>query len=345
MFHKVFEDLKSCNTSIQKVIVEINEGNITDFSEGTINLLDKIPQFDSVMIKVKVEASSLSSTAFQAIESNFKLLTKMKAIKSISLGIWGTDKDRVTRNIYDVLIEGISYCSSSVRNLELQALTAENFEYLISLLIQWNSNLKLVTFSVFTNIIPYCCDKKRCHEFCNSLSTFLSKNASLRQIDISLPFNGDHIMSCIDTIQSGLDQNFTLKKLTIRQSENIIFQRNKHTVSANNKLDDSNHPVAIPQSVGMSSTLPLLGSQTLCRDSESSCKDDDVDSFPATPVKRVKLGTSSEEIHIKLIRFMYNQVLSNIHIISLNLLPCSLVIIYKHHFILLHHRILPIVEL
>ena len=192
----------------------------------------------------------------------------------------------------------------------------EDYEYLISLLIKWNSTLKLVALSVIRHKARFCHDEKRCYEFCDRLSTFLSKNLSLRQINMSLPFEVNRFMSCIDTIQSGLDQNSTLEDLTIT-SKNVIFQRNKHTsklelvkghkllhsqsnqAAMNIEQDDANQPVAVTQCMEVSSVVPRLGSKCiqLSRDSKSLCieSDDGVDSCQASPAKRPRLENCSKE--------------------------------------------------
>ena len=121
-----------------------------------------------------------------------------------------------------------------------------------------------------------------------------------------LPFYAYHLMSCIDTIQSGLDQNFMLEGLIL--SKEIVFQRNEHTSKlelvkdcklyhfqsnqAANCIeqiehDDEKHPIAVPQCVGMSSALPQLGSssiQTQCRISSRNSQ-----------AKQIKVGKSSRE--------------------------------------------------
>ena len=317
IFHKVFNGLKSCHTAIERVTIEVHNHNITNIHEGIMRLLDEIQQFGSIKVKIMLVDLSLPPTTIQTVKNNFKnFLTESKVIKCIFMEILGTNKQMVTKNFYDELIEDIAHSSSSVSDLELRTLTVDNFEYLISLLIQWNSNLKLVTLSVSRNNTHYCREGKRCHEFHTLLSTFLSKNTSLRQINMSLPFHDDLIMSCIDTIQSGLDQNFILEGVTL--SKKIVFQRNKHTSklelvecskmrrSRSNqatiiKQDHSNHPISVPQCVGMSSVLPQLGSnsiQTLCRiarDFESPCMGEDTDLFEAPPAKREKIGNSSRE--------------------------------------------------
>ena len=137
IFHKVFNSLNSCHTAVQQVTIVVHSHNITTFHIGTTCLLDEIPQFVSVKVKIVLIDLSIPNTTFQAVKSNFKnLLTKTKAIKSIYMEILGSDKYMMITNFYDVLIEGIAHNNSIVSNLELQSLTVEDFEYLISLLIK-----------------------------------------------------------------------------------------------------------------------------------------------------------------------------------------------------------------
>ena len=86
-----------------------------------------------------------------------------------------------------------------------------------------NNTFKLVTVSI-SNTITRCQDEIRHCEFYNLLSTFLSKNTSLRQIHMLLPMAFD-AMSSMDAIQSGLDQNCTLETLTLN-NKTIIFEKN-----------------------------------------------------------------------------------------------------------------------
>ena len=147
------------------------------------------------------------------------------------------------------------------------------------------------------------------------ISTLLSKNASLRQIDISLPFHVNQLTSCISIIQSGLDQNLTLERLTVNKK--IMFKRNEHTAkfevvqdhelyaSQSNQAitgkaqDDRNLPVIL-QCMGMPSVLPQLRSanihhQIQCKVSSYSPYMDDKNSLQASPTKWVKVESSSSD--------------------------------------------------
>ena len=307
LFHKVFNGLNPCHTTVQLVTIEVHRYTLSHFCEGTISLLNEIPQFDNIKLKIVLT----DHTNLQTIEKNFKnTLLKTNVIESIYVEILGKKKQAITKIIYDILIEVTTHTTSPITNLDLQTLTIENFEYLFSLLIKWSSNLKLVTLSASKTTTPYCREEKRCREFCNLVSTFLSKNRSLKQINLSLPFIDSHLLSCIDTIQSGLDQNSTLEDLTIT-SQGVVFQRNKHTsklelvkgkihlqpskAAINVEQDDASQPNAVPQSV-----VPQLGHNSIqyrmsSGDSESPCVEDDLDSFQVSPAKRPKVGNSSKE--------------------------------------------------
>ena len=228
----------------------------------------------------------------------------IKALTSIYIEVLKcSNKHKVIRNIYEALIEGMVHSSSLISKLELRQLALEDFMYLLSLLIKWNSNLKLITLLAFKNSSSNCHYNIECHEYCNLLSKFLSKNMSLRQMSVILPFDKDQLMSYIDIIQSGLNQNCTLEDLTI--SNEIIFQRNKHTskfelvkdgkqnrksIQPDTEQDDA---VTIQQRTGTLSQLGSCSIQTQC--AKASCKGDDVDPFQASPLKRVKVGNYSKE--------------------------------------------------
>ena len=233
--------------------------------------------------------------------------------------ITGKNKDEMTRSFYDELIEGIAHNDSVVQDLKLRSMTVRAIECLIPLLIKWNSNLKLVNLSISKNDTHFCREEKQCCEFYRSLSTFLSKNSSLRQIIISPPFDDCHLGRCMDTIQSALDQNSTLEEFNIR--DKLVFQRNKHTSkpelvkgrkfihshSLANQCEEGDashcHPIAVPQHiVEMSSVVPQVrhsNIQTQYRipsgNSESLCIDGDADFFQAPPAKRQRVGNSSKE--------------------------------------------------
>ena len=155
-------------------------------------------------------------------------MIKTKAIKSVYLRIRGNNKHTATRNTYDGLFEGIADGSCLVSDLELDSVTSEDFDYLFFLLIRWNSNIRLDTLSVSKSTTPNCHEGKRCYEFCSLLSKFLSKNVTLRKPKLSLPFEYRYLMSYIDTIQSGLDQNSTIEVLTLITGSKVVLQRNKH---------------------------------------------------------------------------------------------------------------------
>ena len=225
LLHKVFNGFKSCHTAIQHVVLEADIYDLF-FYEGTINLLDNIPQFVNIKLRLLLAFSQLPRIAVQA-ESNLRnLLTKAKAIKSIYTE---TFRGYKFGNFHNVLFEGIACSATLVRNLELQTVIApvEDVEDLIYLLIKENSNLKLVTLSFYPYHATYCHEENRCNQCCNLISTFLSKNTSLRQIDISLPFHVNQLICCISIIQSGLDQNLTLERLNVNKE--IVFKRNEHT--------------------------------------------------------------------------------------------------------------------
>ena len=274
LLHKAFSGLQSCSTAIRQVIILdrfSTDNSLTEFHEGTTSLLDEMSQFDNVQLDILIDC--LQKSAFQTIRSSFKnVLIKTKAIKSICLFITGSNKHLATRYTCDGLIEGIAHGSSLLNDLTFKCLTMEDYKYLISLLIKWNSTLKLVTLSVPRGTTQFCHDEKQCHEFCDLLSTFLSKNVSLRQINMSLPFEVSRFMSCIDAIQSGLDKNSTLEDLTIT-SKKVIFKRNKHT-----------------------SKLELVKGRKLLH-SWSIESDDGIGSYQASPAKRPRLENLSEESH------------------------------------------------
>ena len=308
LFHKMFNRLKSCHTCIEEVIVEVDDHSIASFHGELTNLLNEIPQFGNIIVKIKLTHSYRPHSTFQTIKSSFKdVLMNTNALKSIYIEVLRcSNKRKVIRNIYEATIEGIVHSSSLISKLELRQLALEDFMYLLSLLIKWNSYLKLVTLLAFKNSGSHGCDNIQCHEYCSLLSKFLSKNTSLRQISVTLPFDMDQLMSYIDTIQSGLNQNCTLEDLTINKE--IIFQRNKHTskfevVKDRKRHQQSNQPdteqddaVTVQQCTETSSQLGTSSIQTQCAiSSRAPCMGDDVDSFRASPLKRVKVGNSSEE--------------------------------------------------
>ena len=130
-----------------KHLIEDHKFSISKFHEGTTILLDEITQFKDIHLNIML--ADLSKTTYQAVKSNFKAgLIKAKAIKSICMEIVGNNELEITRNLYDELIEGITHSSSLMSNLELQTVTVEAFEHMISLLIKWNSDLKLITLLV-----------------------------------------------------------------------------------------------------------------------------------------------------------------------------------------------------
>jgi hypothetical protein len=277
ILHKVFSSLKLRGTSILQVVIYIDRISIASFHEGIIRMLDEIPQFRSVILSFFLD--NPSKVTFEAIKGNVKnTLIKTKAVKSIIVQFGGNNKDEVARSFYDELIEGIAHNGSLVQDVELQTVSAQTIEYLIALLIKWNANLKLDNLSISKGSTHYCRDEKQCYKFYRSLSTFLSKNSSLKQIIISPPFDDCHLVRCIDSIQFALDQNSTLEELNIRKK--VIFQRNKHTsklelVKGHKFLHSANQPKEES-------------------DSESD-NDDGVDSFQASPAKRQKVGNSSNE--------------------------------------------------
>ena len=321
LFHRAFNGLNSCYTTIQQVIIEVHHYTLVHFHEGTTNLLNEIPQFNNIRIMIVLVDQSICSTTLQTVKTNFKnVLLTTNVIKSIYMEILGRNKPMVTRNFYEVLIEGITHTTSPISNLELQTLTMENFEYLFTLLIKWNSSLNLVTLSVSRNSTPYCHEEKQCQEFCNLLSTFLSKNVSLKQINMSLPLEVYYLVvyQCIDIIQSGLDQNSTLEDVTINKK--IIFQRNERTsklelvkghkllhsqssqAAINTEQDDANQPVAVPKYVEVSSVVSQVENNTSgiqtqyrmpSRNSESPGAD--MDCFQASSAKRLKVDNCSKE--------------------------------------------------
>ena len=192
-FHKLFNGLNLCGMSILQVVIFIHSLNIASFHEGVTGMLDEIPQFRSVTLLFRL--ADLSKVAVQAIKGNIKnVLIKTKAIKSICVDIVGNDKNEVTRSFYDELIEGIAHNGSPVQDIELQSVSVYSIEYLISLLIKWNPDLKLVELSISKDKSRFCREEKQCCEFVRSLSTFLSKNSSLRHVTISPPFEDNHLV-------------------------------------------------------------------------------------------------------------------------------------------------------
>ena len=227
-FHKIFNELKSNHavTSIEQVSVEFDNMSEIDTLGTTTNLLNEIPQFTNVRIQLMFESLPNGCT-IQTIESSLKqIFLTTKVIKTISLEVVGSVRKSLIKILLDVLIEGVAH-DSLVSNIELRTLLVEDFEYLISLLIKWNSRLKLTTLSASKNETSYCDEQERCNKFCSEFSTFLATNASLKQISMFLPFRVHRIVSYIDTIQVGLDQNSILEELII--SNKFVFQRNKAT--------------------------------------------------------------------------------------------------------------------
>ena len=316
LFHKGFNGLEPCHTTIEQVTIEVHRHTISHFHEGTITLLNEIPQFSNIKLKIVLVDLSVARTTFPTIKNNFKnVLLKTSVIKSIYMEILGRNKPTVTTNFYDILIEGIAHSTSPIRNVALETLTIENFEYLFKLLIKWKSNLKLEVLSISRNNTPYCSEIKRIHEFCELISTFLSGDVpvSLKKISLSLPFYDSELMSCTvtDTIQSGLDQNSTLEELIINKK--IVFQRNKHTsklelIKHHEIRDDPNQIAAV-------SEIFSVVSQTHCktRDSEPPCLSDDLDSFQVPPRKQQKLGNSSKgrtiPVEVQLAQFNPRQLM------------------------------------
>ena len=298
IFHKVFSSLKTCHTAIQQVTIEVDNHSINGlfYHEGTVCLLDEIPQFSSIKVNI-VFVDPLSTGDIIYFKN---LLTNTKAIiKSMCVKVSGAQLPYdVTRDCHNVLIEGIADSNSLVTNLELKSLTLDDFEHLISLFIKWNSYLKLVTLSASKNTDPVYNDNKRCHKFCNLLSIFLSKNRSLRKIDMTPPFDMMHIISYADTLQSGLDQNFTLEELIIGNF--IVFQRNKHTSNFElvndavlRRLEHSCIKQSDVNCSGSQCVLPQLGSssiQTQCRIPSRVSESPFVDALQAPPSKRLKIG-------------------------------------------------------
>ena len=215
-------------------------------------------------------------------------------------------------NFHNVLFEGIACSATSVRNLELQTVIAhvEDFEDLISLLIKENSSLKLVTLSFYPYFATYCHEENRCNQCCSLISTFLSKNTSLRQIDISLPFCVNQLICYSSIIRSGLDQNLTLERLNVNKE--IVFKRNEHTFKfelvqghelyasqsnqavIGNARDDGNLSVT-SQYTEIHSKSVGNDIQAQCRISSCSPCMDDGNSLLASPAKQVKIGSSSSE--------------------------------------------------
>ena len=307
ILHKVFTGLKPCNTAIRRVTINITKPDVADFHEG---LLQELPHIVSVQLDLSLD--SVMKAAHQTLKSSFKnVVIKTKVIKSVCLKVTGINKHHTTRNLYDGLFEGIAHGSFLVSDLDLKYLAIEDFEHLFSLLIRLNSNIRLETLSA-SEVTGNCHDQRRCHEFCTLLSTFLSKNVPLRKLDMSLPFQIKHFVNCVDTIQSGLDQNSTLEELNI--DSEIIYRRSKHTsklelvkghdlfqlrptCSQAATNDDAGPSGAVPQPVLPHCQLGSNSIQTHCRmpstDSESPYLDDDVDSFLTSPAKRPKIGNSS----------------------------------------------------
>ena len=304
ILHKVFiNGLDVCGTSILQVVVIVGSDNISSFCEGTISMLDEIPNFRSV--KVSFELDNSSEINFQDIKGNIKnALMKTKAIRSIYVKIIGKNMEEITRSFYDELIEGIAHNGSLVQDLQLGTVTVHTIEYLIALLIKWNSSLKLVNLLISKDYTDYCLEEKQCCEFFKSLSTFLSKNSSLKQIIISPPFDERHLVRCIDTIQSALDQNSTLEELNIiYYGEQLTFQRNKHTskleLVEGHKFLHSCSLTDQPEEDAPIAVLKYSDMQTQCRMpsgntdypcTESNSKFNDIESFHASPAKRQKVG-------------------------------------------------------
>ena len=248
-FHKVFSGSKSCHTFIKQVDIEIHGWSITEFHEETTSLLDEILQFGNIRVNM-VFRCTISDSEIQMLKNNFgKVLTKTKVIHSIYMEL-GCDR---RKPIIETLVEGLAH-NSTVDYLKLRTLTVGNFEHLMSLLIKWNSNLKLATLSVNKGETNFCRRSDKCAEFFTVFSKFLAANTSLKRINVILPFDA---MNYIDAIQSGLNQNSTLKELSIDKT--IVFKRN-----------------------GDTSEFELVTSN------------DDVHSRPP-PAKRKKLGNSSRE--------------------------------------------------
>ena len=294
ILHKVFNGLRLCGTSILQVVINVGNDSIATFHEGVISMLDEIPQFNSVRISFELDDPSMP--AVRGIKGNIKnAIIKIKTLKSLNVEILGNNKNEVTRIFYDELIEGIAHNGSLVQDLKLQSVSVQDIEYLISLLTKWNHKLKLVNLSVSKKNTHFCRQEKQCCEFYKSLSTFLSKNSSLKKIIISPPFDDCHLGRYTDTIQSAFDQNSTLEEFNIR--DKFVFQRNKHTskleLVRGHKFLHSYSLVNQPEE-GLC-RMPSGNSESLCTESgsESDDDDDDVESFQASSAKRQKVGTSS----------------------------------------------------
>ena len=65
LLHKVFNNLKSCDTAIQHVTLEADIYDLFSY-EGTINLLDNIPQFVNIKLRLLLAFSHLPYIAVQA---------------------------------------------------------------------------------------------------------------------------------------------------------------------------------------------------------------------------------------------------------------------------------------
>ena len=285
LFHKVFNHLSSCHTTIQQLTLEVDKHNASNFNEEVTSLLDEIPQVRSVRVQVVFPSLSSADTAVQTVKSNFKnILTKSKIIKGIYMDFFGTRAVALTRPLYDVLVEGIAHNNSLVADLGLMGVTSHNFEYLISLLTNWNSSLKLMSLTVSNDNSPHCREEGMCRRFCSLLSAFLSNNTSLRQVKMLVPFDGKDLVNCVDAIQSGLDQNSTLETLIIGR-QGIKFRRNKHT----SKLE------LVKSYAKQEQDDARTQSRIQSRDSKSPCMEGEVDLVQASPTKQQKLQNSSEE--------------------------------------------------
>lgn len=180
----------------------------------------EIPQFGNVHVREDI--------TFKLCEEDVQSVKRLLALTRMISSIYIELKDYThlqKKMIFEAIIEVLAHNCTPNNSLELCTLTVEDFEYLMSLLVKWNSKLRLVTLSLYRGETPFCHQPERCAEFCTVFSCFLAENVSLKKINMVMPFRD--IYRCIDIIRSGLKQNSTLDELII--CKKVIFRRNCDT--------------------------------------------------------------------------------------------------------------------
>ena len=300
---KMFWGLNSCHTFIKRVDIEFNEVSICEVAQCHTSLLNELSesQFQIGDVRLLISLTRVLTSDIQIVKNNLKrVLSETKVVDSVYVEVTNTN---YVKDIFEAVVECLAH-NSTINNLELGSLTVENFEYVMSLLIKWNSNLNLTTLSVYKAETRFCHQPERYAKFFTAFSKYLAKNTSIKQINfITMPLN---TLNCIDIIWSGLKQNSTLEELTI--GETIVFRRNYDTslfelVKGHEQCQSSSESMIphIATTVSQCLKQPLLGAssvQTLSLSKAllpSSFESSDITySFPS-PAKRLKPGNSSRE--------------------------------------------------